>query len=127
MGMATPREDDAGFKFFEDKVRPILAVHCYECHGPASGGGKAKLRVDSLDGLLKGGRSGPALVRGEPERSMLMLAVRHEGDVAMPPKKKLSQVEIDTLAAWIKMGAPWPAAVQGTSAPGASREPSEMG
>ncbi len=117
MGMAAPREDDAGFKFFEDKVRPILALHCYECHGPASGGGKAELRLDSLDGLLKGGWSGPALVRGEPERSMLMLAVRHEGDVAMPPKKKLSQMEIDTLAAWVKMGAPWPAAVQGRIGP----------
>jgi mono/diheme cytochrome c family protein len=117
MAMATSGKDDAGFKFFEDKVRPILALHCYECHGPSSGAGKAKLRMDSLDGLLKGGRSGPALVRGEPERSLLILAVRHEGDVAMPPKKKLSQLEIDTLAAWIKMGAPWPAAVEGTSRP----------
>lgn len=101
-------EDDAGARFFEDKVRPILAVHCYECHGPASGDGKAKLRIDSRDAILKGGRSGPALVPGVPERSLIVLAVRHEGEVAMPPKKRLSQREIDSLASWIKMGAPWP-------------------
>ncbi len=114
---AAPRTDDGGSKLFEDKVRPIFARHCYECHGPASGAGKAKLRVDSLDGLLKGGRSGPALVRGEPERSLLILAVRHEGDVAMPPEMKLSPLEIETLARWIKMGTPWPAAAQGTIRP----------
>ncbi len=114
MATADPDGDAAGLKFFEDKVRPLLALHCYECHGPASGEGKAKLRVDSLDGLLEGGRSGPALVRGAPERSLLILAVRHEGDVAMPPKKKLSLLEIETLVAWIKMGAPWPAAGEGT-------------
>ena len=56
----------AGLTFFENKVRPILAEHCYRCHGPDSGEGKAKLRVDSLEALLKGGVSGPAIVRGEP-------------------------------------------------------------
>jgi hypothetical protein len=100
--------DETGFKFFEDKVRPILAQHCYECHGPDSGDGKAKLRLDSHKAVLKGGRSGPALNPGEPERSLMMLALRHEGDVAMPPKKKLAQHEIDAIGAWIKMGAPWP-------------------
>ena len=112
---AAPRQDDIAFKFFEDKVRPILALHCYECHGPASGAGKAKLRIDSLDALLKGGRSGPALVPGAPEQSLLIMAVLHEGDVAMPPKKKLSGLEIDRLTSWIKMGAPWPGAGQGPS------------
>ena len=112
---AAPRQDDIAFKFFEDKVRPILALHCYECHGPASGAGKAKLRIDSLDALLKGRRSGPALVPGAPEQSLLIMAVLHEGDVAMPPKKKLSGLEIDRLTSWIKMGAPWPGAGQGPS------------
>ncbi len=105
---ARPSSDDAGFKFFEDKIRPILSVHCYECHGARAGEGKAKLRVDSLDTILRGGRSGPALIRGEPDLSLLILAVRHEGDVSMPPKKKLPQREIDALASWVKMGAPWP-------------------
>ncbi len=112
--MADPRSDETGFEFFEAKVRPILALHCYECHGPASGAGKSKLRVDSLPALLKGGRSGPAIVPGSPEQSLLILAVRHEGDVSMPPKKKLAEREIDALASWIKMGAPWPGTERGT-------------
>ena len=93
-----------GLAFFENKVRPILAEHCYRCHGPDSGAGKGELRVDSLEALLKGGVSGPAIVRGEPGRSLLILAVRHEGDVAMPPKKKLAAAEIEALTAWVKMG-----------------------
>ena len=93
-----------GIAFFENKVRPILAEHCYRCHGPDSGAGKAELRVDALDALLKGGVSGPAIVRGEPGRSLLILAVRHEGDVSMPPKKKLPAAEIDALTAWVEDG-----------------------
>jgi hypothetical protein len=104
--------DAAGFPFFETKVRPILAEHCYRCHGPDSGAGKAELRVDSLESLLRGGVSGPAIVRGEPDRSPLILAVRHEGEVSMPPKKRLAPAEIAALTAWVKMGAPWPAAAK---------------
>ena len=110
--LANSRADEAGFKFFENRIRPILASRCYECHGPDSGVGKAKLRLDSIDAILKGGRSGPALIPGAPERSLIILAVRHDGDVAMPPKKKLAQTDIDALAAWIKMGAPWPGGEQ---------------
>jgi mono/diheme cytochrome c family protein len=103
------RADEAGVAFFETKVRPILVEHCFKCHGPDSGEGKAELRVDSLESLLQGGVSGPAVVRGEPDRSPLILAVRHVGNVSMPPKKRLAQREINALAAWVKMGAPWPA------------------
>jgi hypothetical protein len=56
--------------------------------------------------------SGPAIVRGEPDRSPLILAVRHEGEVSMPPKKRLAPAEIAALTAWVKMGAPWPAATK---------------
>jgi hypothetical protein len=99
---------EAGMSFFESKVRPILFEHCYKCHGPESGKGKGELRVDSLDGLLRGGQSGPAIVRGDAGRSLLIRAVRHDGDVSMPPKKKLAQHEIDALSSWVKMGAAWP-------------------
>ena len=87
-----------GIAFFESKVRPILAERCYRCHGPDSGKGKAELRVDSLEALLRGGESGPAIVRGKPDESLLILAVRHDGAVSMPPKAKLPQAEIDALA-----------------------------
>jgi hypothetical protein len=99
---------EARTRFFESKVRPILSAHCYKCHGPDSGKGKGELRVDSLDGLLRGGESGPAIVRGDPGRSLMIRAIRHDGEVSMPPKKKLAQAEIDALTSWVKMGSPWP-------------------
>ena len=104
---------ETSIALFESKVRPILVEQCYRCHGPESGEGKAKLRIDSLESLLSGGVSGPAIVRGEPDQSLLILAVRHEGEVSMPPKQKLVQREIDALVAWVKMGAPWPASAKG--------------
>ena len=58
------------FDFFEKQVRPILANRCYACHGPHAGEGQAGLRLDSLVGMLKGGRSGPAVVPGEPTRTL---------------------------------------------------------
>ena len=96
--------DEAAARFFEEKVRPTLAEQCYDCHGPTSGKGKAKLRVDSREALLRGGESGPAIVPGEPDRSLLLLAIRHDGAVAMPPKTKLDQADIDAIAAWVKTG-----------------------
>ncbi|HEY0981736.1 DUF1553 domain-containing protein [Schlesneria sp.] len=120
-----PGQDQAGIRFFETKVRPLLVEHCYECHGPDSGKGEADLRVDSLEGLLKGGLSGPALTRGEPSQSLLMFAVKHDGAVAMPPKKKLPQAEIDALGAWIKMGAPWPGSTQIVAAATAKDSPNQ--
>ena len=100
--------DEVAARFFEEKIRPTLAEQCYDCHGPTSGKGKAKLRVDSREALLRGGESGPAIVPGEPDRSLLLLAIRHDGAVAMPPKTKLDQADIDAIAVWVKNGAPWP-------------------
>ena len=94
--------------FFEKHVRPILANNCYPCHGPASGEGQAGLRLDSLAGMLKGGRSGPVLVPGEPDRSLLIHAVYHDTFVQMPPKRKLSFSSIRTLTHWVETGAAWP-------------------
>jgi cytochrome c553 len=98
--------------FFELKVRPVLARRCSRCHGgeKANGG----LRVDSRAALLKGGRSGPALVPGDPEKSLLVQAVRHVGtDLRMPPQEKLADAVVADLAAWVKQGAVWPAAKPG--------------
>ncbi|WP_010584574.1 DUF1553 domain-containing protein [Schlesneria paludicola] len=114
--------DQAGIQFFESKVRPLFVTHCFECHGPETDKGEADLRVDSLEGLLRGGKSGPALIRGAPAESLLILAVRHDGAVAMPPKKKLAPSEIEQLSAWIKRGALWPGAVN-VAAP--ARSPAE--
>ena len=100
--------DPASKEFFERRVRPVLANRCYPCHGPAAGEGQAGLRLDSLAGMLAGGRSGPVIVPGEPNRSLLVLAVRHDTFVQMPPKTKLPTHEVQILSDWVKMGAHWP-------------------
>src|SRR5471032_759819 len=95
--------DDA---FFERKIRPILAGTCFKCHGGEKTNGK--LRIDSRAALLKGGRSGPALVPGDAEKSLLVRALRHAKDVEPmppPPGKKLSDEVIADFARWVKDGA----------------------
>ncbi|MBS0209550.1 MAG: PSD1 domain-containing protein [Planctomycetes bacterium] len=97
----------AGVEFFEKSVRPILVQHCYECHaGREANGG---LLLDSRDGVMKGGDSGPALVAGDPEKSRLIEAVRYKNpDLQMPPQNRLSAAEVATLERWVKEGAPDP-------------------
>ncbi len=98
--------DPVAVKFFESNVRPVLANRCFSCHGPEMQ--KSKLRVDSLAGLLQGGKSGPALMSGKPDESLLIQAIRHGESLQMPPRMKLPAREIADLTAWVKMGAPWP-------------------
>jgi cytochrome c553 len=104
---AAEKADDEGHKFFENKVRPILVKHCYECHGPDTQ--EAKLRFDSWEAIQRGGEGGAVILPGEPERSLLVAAISHKNpELKMPPEKKLSDVEIADLTAWIKRGAPHP-------------------
>jgi hypothetical protein len=102
---AHPCAGDDDFAFFESRVRPLLTEHCLPCHG----GEKTKggLALDSRDGWLKGGDSGPALVPGNPDESLLLKAVRHE-ELEMPPDKQLTSQEIADLETWIRSGAPDP-------------------
>ncbi len=104
---ASPSDD---FTFFESKIRPLLADHCYSCHSAKAEKLKGGLYVDSLEGLLKGGDTGPALVPGDAEKSLLIKAVHYtDADLQMPPKgKKLSDRQITDLTQWVKAGAPWP-------------------
>lgn len=95
-------------EFFESKIRPVLARRCYNCHNQTATAG---LRVDSREGLLKGGRSGPAIVPGDPNRSILLQAVQGIGGrVGMPPVggSGLEAHEVEALRAWIASGAAWP-------------------
>src|ERR1043166_5876787 len=95
-------------EFYEKQVQPILAENCYRCHSHGSEKIKAGFVLASRPGLLKGGEPGPAIVPGAPEKSLLIKAVRHENDdLQMPPKKKLPDKQIATLAEWIAMGAPY--------------------
>jgi hypothetical protein len=100
--------EDPRVEFFEKKVRPVLINNCYTCHS-ASTNSKGGLRVDDRNGLLQGGNSGPAVVPGQPDKSLLIQAVRHVGDASkMPPKKKLTDDEIADLTRWVKEGVAWP-------------------
>jgi mono/diheme cytochrome c family protein len=102
--------DPAKVEFFEKKVRPILADHCYHCHS-ADTKPAGNLRVDDRNGLLSGGSSGPAVVPGEPEKSLLLKRVAaKDGKKRMPLEgKHLTDEEIADLTRWIKDGAAWPA------------------
>ena len=98
----------AGAEFFEKKVRPLLEEHCLECHSPASKV-KGGLRLDSESGWKTGGDSGPALVPGDTETSLLIKAVRYrDPDFQMPPRKKLAARELEALEEWVRLGAPDP-------------------
>ena len=94
-------------RFFLSEVKPLLNSRCISCHGPdkAEGG----LRLDTREAALKGGDSGPAVVPGKPDQSLLLMAVKRTHKVLeMPPKEKLSGKDIAILERWIKDGAPWP-------------------
>ncbi len=99
-------------EFFEAKIRPILADACYKCHSAEAGKSKGDLFLDSRAGLLKGGAGGPAIVAGDPDKSLLIEAVRYtDEDLQMPPKNdggKLAPEQIALLEQWVKMGAPDP-------------------
>ncbi len=102
---ATPEQT----KFFNDKVMPVLAENCFRCHSVEGGKDKGGLTLDTRDAMLKGGETGPSLVPGDVEKSLLMKAVSYkDADLKMPPKEQLEPGQIATLSEWVKMGAPWP-------------------
>jgi hypothetical protein len=96
-----------GIEFFERKIRPVLVEHCYRCHSAATKQ-RGGLVLDSREGLRRGGDSGPAVVPGKPDESLLLRAVRYAEEPRMPPKGKLPDAAIADLQKWIAMGAPDP-------------------
>jgi hypothetical protein len=107
--------------FFETRVRPVLAANCYDCHADGQMGG---LRVDSREGLLKGGRSGPAVVPGDPEKSLLIQAVRQTSEkLKMPKGGRLQPDEVTALTEWVRAGAAWPASASTNIASASADKP----
>lgn len=93
--------------FFESRIRPVLATICFKCHGDKKTSND--LRVGSREMLLKGGDSGPALVPGKPDASLLIRALRYRDDnLKMPPDKKLPDTVIADFERWVRDGAVWP-------------------
>jgi cytochrome c553 len=93
--------------FFENRIRPILVEHCYECHSADSKSIQAKLRLDGREFAIQGGDSGAALVPSKPHESLLIAAVSWKG-IEMPPDRKLKDEQITDLVRWVEMGVPWP-------------------
>ncbi|MDE0838377.1 MAG: PSD1 and planctomycete cytochrome C domain-containing protein [Kiritimatiellae bacterium] len=95
-------------EFFESKIRPVLAEHCYECHNSVNKS-KAGLALDYRDALLAGSENGRIIEIGDPARSPLIWAIRHEEDLEMPSKApKLADAVIRDFEEWVSMGAPDP-------------------
>ncbi len=105
---ATPVAAQSPADFFESRVRPILATQCADCH--SEGRVRGRLKVSTRADLLTGGKSGPAIVPGDPDASLLIKAVRHQVAKLEMPKDAppLSPREIEALVEWVRMGAPWP-------------------
>ena len=96
-------------EFFENKVRPVLVDQCFKCHSEGEGRKiKGGLRLDTRAGLLKGGESGPSIVPGDPDKSLLVKAIRYQDDLQMPPKGKLADPVVADIVQWVKDGAVWP-------------------
>jgi mono/diheme cytochrome c family protein len=101
---------DEGLDFFEKRIRPLLLDRCQTCHSLAEGKTSGGLTLDTREGWEKGGDSGSPIVRGKPNESLLIQAVRYEEDgPQMPPSEKggkLSESEIAALVEWVRQGAP---------------------
>ncbi len=103
-------------EFFESKVRPILAASCFGCHTESAMGG---LRLDSAAALAKGGKRGPAIIPGDPDKSLLITAIRHsDANLKMPMGNKLKDNQIADMEAWVKAGAVWPKSAVSTNQKG---------
>ena len=102
-------ENSAGTHFFEQRIRPLLAERCLNCHSISSESIGGNLRLDHREGWSQGGDLGPAIVPGDVEASLLIRAVRRTHEtLQMPPDNPLSPHDIALLEQWIEMGAPDP-------------------
>src|ERR1700741_2743871 len=95
--------DPKGIDFFEKHIRPVLVANCYQCHSASAKELKGELRVDTKEGIRKGGESGAAVIPGKPDASLLIQAMRHEEGMEMPPNNKLPESVIANCVKWVEM------------------------
>ena len=114
--------DPQGIKFFETKIRPVLAMQCYKCHGAKKQ--ESELRLDTYQALIKGGATGPAIVPNEPDQGLLIHAIEYDDEeLQMPPKRRLAEQVIKDFKHWIKIGAPHPDANKRPTTPADQKKP----
>src|SRR5215210_8664566 len=95
-------------QFFETKIRPVLMDRCYQCHSSQGEKIRGGLVLETRAGVMKGGESGPVIVPGDPEASLLIKAIRHTDEkLKMPPKgPPLTAAQMADFEKWVAMGAP---------------------
>ncbi len=108
-----PEWPRAQIEFFEKQIRPVLAAQCWNCHGEKKV--ESGLRLDSRDAVLKGGERGEIVKPRDPAASLLIHAIRREGDLQMPPNGRLSSGQVAAFAKWIEFGLPWPRETVGSA------------
>ena len=102
--------DQSGVEFFENKIRPVFASRCFFCHSAKAAQVQGGLRLDTPAGIRQGGNSGPAIQAGDPDKSLLLRAVRYQDkELKMPPGKALPAEVVADIESWIRSGAPLPA------------------
>jgi hypothetical protein len=132
LGVTGTRADDRALnrdavEFFESNVRPILVEHCYNCHSAQAKSPKGGLRLDSLAGMTKGGDTGPAVVPGDADASLLVQAIRYKDEqTRMPPKGKLPDATIAALEQWVRSGAVMPHGPEPSAARIADKKPTSI-
>jgi len=110
-----PQDD----QLFEMRIRPLLVEKCYACHTDERMGG---LQLDTREHALKGGKDGVVIVPGDPEKSLLVKALRYtEPRLKMPPGGRLKDEQIAAVEAWIKAGSVWPEDLEGGTGSGWDR------
>lgn len=116
-----PEGSHQQIQFVRSRVLPLLQARCFQCHQDAADH-RGGLLLTSRKAMLRGGDSGPAIVPGKPEESLLVEAIRYES-FEMPPRSRMPQAEIDILVRWISEGAPWPKELDVAPAPESSAFP----
>lgn len=108
IGSRAGGQEHSGLEFYERKIRPLLVDRCYECHSKSAKRPDGGLLLDTSSGVRAGGENGAIIDVETPDASLLLEAVRYEGDIQMPPTGKLPAAEIALLQEWVKRGAPLP-------------------
>ena len=107
-GALTAQQSAGGEEFFEKKIRPVLVSRCYMCHGAQAPQVQGALLLDTKQGMLTGGNAGPAIKPGDPDRSLLIQALRYDGELKMPPGTALQPEVVSDFEQWVRIGAPDP-------------------